>query len=208
MMDKDLFADTSFGKAALKKLGPVPENFRLYSAGWLGAKPEDWDTMKVTGAEFRVAKRGKNAGKLSVMIPGTCRTVYVTKEEMGRFDESPVSTPENHAYRRYGIAVGQVYVRADAPKGQYKGRLFVRDVETFAEEEDVVVFDEDAKTERRIDAFKLAKVRYSLVPGPYAVKSHAFGGSTGINDYLMTDGSIRAMRPDEVCWAPPSPEKA
>lgn len=37
---------------------------------------------------------------------------------------------------------------------------------------------------------------------PQAAKTHAYGGATGINDYLMTDGTIKAMRPDEVVWAP------
>jgi hypothetical protein len=60
---------------------------------------------------------------------------------------------------RYGIAVGQVYVAADGSKN----RLTVRDVETYADCDDVVVFDEAQGIERRIDAFKLAKVRYSLL---------------------------------------------
>lgn len=62
------------------------------------------------------------------------------------------------AYQRYGIAVGQVYVPADGSQN----RLTVRDVETYADCDDVVVFDEAQGIERRIDAFKLAKVRYSL----------------------------------------------
>lgn len=39
------------------------------------------------------------------------------------------------------------------------------------------------------------------VKEPLAVKVHAYGGSTGINDYLMTDGTVKAMRPGEVQWA-------
>lgn len=84
-MQDDVFAEQSYGKAALHKLAPVPENFRLYCAGWLGKKPEDWTVMEVTGAEFRVAKSGPNKGKLSVMVPGTKRTVHVTKAEMKAF---------------------------------------------------------------------------------------------------------------------------
>ena len=34
-----------------------------------------------------------------------------------------------------------------------------------------------------------------------AVAVHAYGGTTGINDYLMADGTIKAMRPDDVVWA-------
>ena len=61
-------------------------------------------------------------------------------------------------YLRYGIEPGQVYVRADGTAG----RLIVLDVETYADCDDVVVFDEVQGVERRIDAFKLAKVRYCL----------------------------------------------
>lgn len=62
------------------------------------------------------------------------------------------------AYQRYGIAVGQIYVPADGSQSQ----LIVRDVETYADCDDVVVFDERQGIELRIDAFKLAKVRYCL----------------------------------------------
>ena len=39
------------------------------------------------------------------------------------------------------------------------------------------------------------------VQEPVAVKAMGYGGITGINDYLMSDGSIKAMRPREVVWA-------
>ena len=38
---------------------------------------------------------------------------------------------------------------------------------------------------------------------PKAVKAHSYGGITGINDYLMEDGSVVAMRPSDVVWATP-----
>ena len=76
--DEDLFASTSFGKAALKKLGAVPENFRLYSAGWLGKKPEDRKEMRVKGRVFRASKDGK----LDIPVPRTIRSVIVTRDEM------------------------------------------------------------------------------------------------------------------------------
>lgn len=63
------------------------------------------------------------------------------------------------AYRHYDIEPGQVYARADGAPG----RVIVRDVTTFAEVGDVVVYDEAQGVERRIDAFKLARVRYYLV---------------------------------------------
>ena len=62
------------------------------------------------------------------------------------------------AYQRYGIEVGQVYVRADGSKG----RMTVLDVESFADRDDVVVLDEVHGVVRRIDAFKLARVRGRL----------------------------------------------
>lgn len=83
-MSKDTFAATPYGQAALKKLHPVDENFRLYAAGWLGEKQADWTVMKVIGATFRAAKTGKNRGKLVVMVKGSKRTAYVTKEEIAQ----------------------------------------------------------------------------------------------------------------------------
>lgn len=76
------FEQYPHGKAALKKFGNVPENFRIYSAGWLGNNPRDWTVMEVCGAEFRAAKTGKNKGKLSVMMVETKRKVYVTADEI------------------------------------------------------------------------------------------------------------------------------
>ena len=64
-----------------------------------------------------------------------------------------------NGYQRYGIEQGQVYARADGAPG----RVIVRDVKTFAEVDDIVIYDEVQDEERRIDAFKLAKVRYFLV---------------------------------------------
>ena len=78
-MTHDVFADTIYGIIALEKLGTVPEHFRLYEAAWLG---DGKKVMRVTGAEFRIAKAGKNKGKLSVMVPNTERSTYVTAEEM------------------------------------------------------------------------------------------------------------------------------
>lgn len=68
-MTVDIFAQHPFGKAALKKMGAVPENFRLYCAGWIGENPEEWKCMDVTGAEFRRPTRGPNKGKLADQNP-------------------------------------------------------------------------------------------------------------------------------------------
>jgi hypothetical protein len=81
-MEKDVFADTAYGKLALKKMQPVPANFRLFEAGWLGEQPKDWEVMEVKGAEFRRAKSGPRKGRLAIKIRGTERTVYVTKDQI------------------------------------------------------------------------------------------------------------------------------
>lgn len=78
-MTNDVFAETSYGKIALKKMRDLPENFRLFYAGWLH---DTSDVMQVKGAEFRIAKSGENKGTLSILIKGTERVAYVTKEEM------------------------------------------------------------------------------------------------------------------------------
>lgn len=80
-MSQKIFEQQPFGKVALQKLGNVPDNFRLYNAEWIGHKNE-CRVMRVTGAEFRFAKKGAKKGTLSVMVPNTKRTVYVTAEEM------------------------------------------------------------------------------------------------------------------------------
>lgn len=82
-MSEKVFEQQAFGKAALRKIGEVAENFRLYDAGWMGNGNRD--TMRVTGAEFRNAKSGPNKGRMTVMVPNTKRTVYVTKSEMQPF---------------------------------------------------------------------------------------------------------------------------
>ena len=77
-MDDMLWHDFEFGKAALKKLGEVPENFRLFRAGWVGEFP-NCHGMQVTGAEFQRMKRKTTLGK---KIKGTERSVYVSKAEI------------------------------------------------------------------------------------------------------------------------------
>lgn len=63
----------------------------------------------------------------------------------------------------YGIEEGQIYISADGSKGGY----VVTDAHTYAACDDVVVQGFTASgmygDPRRIDTFKLAKVRYSLV---------------------------------------------
>lgn len=81
-LENDVFAEQSYGKLALKKLAPTPEKFRLFKAEWLGDKPGDRQVMKVTGAEFRLAKSGPNKGTLCILVKGTTRSAFVTSEEM------------------------------------------------------------------------------------------------------------------------------
>lgn len=82
-MTKDVFAQYAYGKIAIDKIsklpGGLPDNFRLFEAGWLGNIGQ---VMRVTGAQFRVAKTGPHKGKLAVMIPKTKQTAYVTAEEI------------------------------------------------------------------------------------------------------------------------------
>lgn len=79
-MRESPFDSMPFGKAALEMLGPVPENFRLYEACLEPQPPKATTHMRVTGAEFRTAKTGKNKGMLCVMVPGSQRTVRVPRE--------------------------------------------------------------------------------------------------------------------------------
>lgn len=63
---------TTYGKAAFRKFGSVPDGFHIFRAEWLGKRPEDWKSMRVTGAQF-VGKR---------RIPGTTMSTIVTQDEM------------------------------------------------------------------------------------------------------------------------------
>lgn len=86
-MRTDLFAEYTFGKIALKKIASTEPNFRLFLAGWIG-KCNQREVMEVRGAIFREAQRGQNKGQLSIMVPKTSRTVYITADEMQVFDDA------------------------------------------------------------------------------------------------------------------------
>ena len=64
-----------------------------------------------------------------------------------------------YAYQKYGIEVGQEYMAADGSPTT----LTVLDVDTYADSSDVIVLNHTNGLEQRIDAFKLAMVRYVLV---------------------------------------------
>jgi len=75
----DVMSRTSYGKAALKKFGAVPEGFEIFAAGWIGKTPKDCNAMRVTGAQFKGRKR----------VPNTTMTTIVTAEEMDAEDMTP-----------------------------------------------------------------------------------------------------------------------
>lgn len=82
-LSDDIMGKTAFGQIALSKMENTSENFRIFAAKWLG-DPRKATVMKVDGAEFRRAEKGKNKGKLTIKVPGTAQTVYVTAEEIQR----------------------------------------------------------------------------------------------------------------------------
>jgi hypothetical protein len=83
----DLFAEFTFGKIALQKIAPVSSNFRLNLFGFVGDKTSP-EMIKVSGAVFREPLRGPNKGMLSIRVPKTSRTVYVTAAEIAAFETS------------------------------------------------------------------------------------------------------------------------
>ena len=62
-------------------------------------------------------------------------------------------------HEKYGIEVGQLYESADGTKNLVR----VTDVTTFEDCDDIVVLPLSGGDAYRIDAFKLAMVRYNLV---------------------------------------------
>lgn len=62
---------------ALKKLAPVPANFRCFLYERLGEGKNS--VLQITGAEFREAKSGPYKGKLRIEIKGTRRSCFLTK---------------------------------------------------------------------------------------------------------------------------------
>lgn len=85
----------------------------------------------------------------------------------------------NEAEAKYGVKNGQIYVSAsDLGRGvAKKHRVKVVDVEKYKFCDDVVIKDLTTGEERRIDAFKLAKVRYSLEESTTEFKLQVFDKS-------------------------------
>ena len=89
-MEIDLFAETTYGKIALRKIkeqAVISNDFRLYMAEWLNDKKGAYGCMRLFGAEFERPTRGKNKGKLTKIIQHSKQVVYVTAKEMKDFEE-------------------------------------------------------------------------------------------------------------------------
>lgn len=80
--EDDAFGGTAIERAMINKIGKVPDNFRVYSAGWIGKTPKDWVTMSITGALFEPMARGPRKGRMIKMVAGTKQTVVVSREEL------------------------------------------------------------------------------------------------------------------------------
>ena len=73
----DLMDTMSYGKAALRKFGAVPDGFHIFYAEWLGGDtPADWTRMRLKGAKFKGTRR----------VSGTTMTTIVTLEEIAECD--------------------------------------------------------------------------------------------------------------------------
>lgn len=78
----DAFGGSAIERAMINKIGKMPDNFRVFCAGWIGKTPADWKTMSITGGLFEPISRGKNKGRMLKQVSGTKRTVVVTREEI------------------------------------------------------------------------------------------------------------------------------
>lgn len=86
---RDFFRDTAIGRAAMKKFGDVPENFKIYEAGWI--EHQDIDNkglMFVRAAEFRKALKGPNKGEFCIIVPGTKKLTHITSDEIKAMEET------------------------------------------------------------------------------------------------------------------------
>jgi hypothetical protein len=74
-MDNNLFEHEPYGRLALKKMGAVPDNFRLYQVGWIN-EGVPRPALQVVGAEF------ESRGGGHYLIPGSKRVAYITPLEL------------------------------------------------------------------------------------------------------------------------------
>lgn len=80
--EDDAFGGSAIERAMINKIGKVQDNFRVYSAGWIGRTPDDWKSMSITGALFEPITRGPRKGRMLKPVVGTKQTVTVTREEL------------------------------------------------------------------------------------------------------------------------------
>lgn len=72
----DLMDNTSFGVAALRKFGSVPDRFHVFEATFLEEPPAQLKRVRVSGAQFDGVRR----------IPHTTMSTIATREEIKRCD--------------------------------------------------------------------------------------------------------------------------
>ncbi|WP_287919133.1 hypothetical protein [Comamonas sp.] len=84
-MRNAIYHQMDFGQLALQKLGQLDPNFRLYLAGIKPEPPKEWTHMEVVGAVFREPKSGPNKGTLSMMVPGTRKSVKLSRSELTEY---------------------------------------------------------------------------------------------------------------------------
>ena len=77
--------EMAYVKAAVKKLGDVPENFFIYRLAWIGTGKAA--VMQLTGAVFREAKKGKNKGEMCIVIKGSEKVTHMTHEEIDKAEK-------------------------------------------------------------------------------------------------------------------------
>lgn len=118
---------------------------------------DQWAEIGLLNAQLKLSYISPEYADLAEDIQGQMGGTFFEVQRPAKAEPpAPAKVP---AYQRYGIERDQVYVPADGSKN----RLTVVDVEKYADCDDVVVFDEVQGKERRIDAFKLAMVRYTLL---------------------------------------------
>ena len=84
-MRNAIYHQMDFGQLALQKLGQTDANFRLYLAAIKPEPPKEWTHMEVVGAVFREPKTGPNKGTLSLMVPGTRKSVKLHRTELDAY---------------------------------------------------------------------------------------------------------------------------
>lgn len=87
-MRNAIYHQMDFGQLALQKLGQTDPNFRLYLAGIKPEPPKEWTHMEVVGAVYREPKTGPNKGTLSLMVPGTRKSVKLSRSELDAYRAS------------------------------------------------------------------------------------------------------------------------